>query len=77
MFVCVYVVGAGVLGRGAESDEMGFSLSSAIPEFRMGTTKSSISGYTSFFYRIEDRRGEKRREEKIEGAMQTPMRDMV
>ena len=31
------------------SDDMGFCLSSAIPELRIGITRSSISGKTSFF----------------------------
>ena len=32
------------------SDEMGFCSSSGIPELRIGITRSSISGKTSFFY---------------------------
>ena len=38
-----------VAEEGAESDEMGFNSSSGIPEFRMGMTRSSISGKTNFF----------------------------
>ena len=34
---------------GAESDEIGFNSSSGIPELRIGMTRSSISGKTSFF----------------------------
>ena len=39
-----------VLLDGSESEEMGFCVSSGMPELRMGITRSSISGRTSFFY---------------------------
>ena len=37
------------VAEGAESDDIGFSSSSGIPEFRTGITISSISGKTNFF----------------------------